>query len=102
MKKCVLIKIIWRCLYFFRVKMLASIVGHLISLGASCEILLNCDSLFASCYQISRLSFLEYYRTLSDQAIRELLFWGDNLRPLNGVLSWPLVFVPSRVVTAFL
>ena len=33
---------------------------------------------------------------LSDQAIRELLFWGDNLRPLNGVLFRPLVFVPSR------
>ena len=38
---------------------------------------------------------------LSDQAIRELLFWADNLRRLNGVLFWPLVFVPSRVVAVF-
>ena len=33
-----------------------------------------------------------------DQDMNELLFSRDNLKALNGVLFWPVPFVPSVVV----
>ena len=33
-----------------------------------------------------------------DQGKSELLFWRDNLKALNGVLFWPVPFVPSVVI----
>ena len=33
-----------------------------------------------------------------DQGKNELLLWRDNLKALNGVLFWPVPFVPSVVI----
>ena len=33
-----------------------------------------------------------------DQAKEELRFWIDKLRSLNGILFWPIPFVPSKVL----
>ena len=33
-----------------------------------------------------------------DQAKLELHFWRDKLRSLNGILFWPIPFVPSKVL----
>ena len=35
---------------------------------------------------------------LTSQARKELLFWRDNLRELNGVLFWPSPLFPSKIV----
>ena len=33
-----------------------------------------------------------------DEGKNELLFWRENLNALNGVLFWPVPFVPSVVI----
>ena len=33
-----------------------------------------------------------------DQAKQELHFWKDKLRTLNGILFWPIPFVPSKIL----
>ena len=35
---------------------------------------------------------------MQDQGKKELHFWRDNLKILNGVLFWPPAFVPSKVL----
>ena len=82
---------------FVHVKRIASIVGQIVSLSPSCGAVTQIMTRYLHFIVNSRHSrnssviFLE-------EGKNELSFWRDNLNVLNGVLFWPVPFVPSVVI----
>ena len=69
---------------FVHVKTIAWIDGQIISMTSSCgDVTMHSWNSFVFVY---------------DQGKQELHFWIDNLKTLNGVLSWPPPFIPSKVL----
>lgn len=79
------------------VKRLASVVGKIISLSACCGNVTQIMTRYLHFIVNSRDSGHSIV-FIQDQVKRELLFWRDNLRSLNGVSFWSSPFVPSKVV----
>ena len=82
---------------FVHVKRIASIVGQIVSLFPSCGTVTQIMTRF--------LHFIVNFRHscnllvfVHDQGESELLSWRDNLIALNGVLFWPVPFVPSVAI----
>ena len=78
------------------VKRLASVVGKIISLSPCCGNVTQIMTRYLHFIVNSRDSWHSIVFN-QDQAKRELLFWRDNLRSLNGVSFWSSPFVPSKV-----
>ena len=74
------------------VKKLAPVVGKIISLSACCGNVTQIMTRYLHLVVNSRHSWHSIV-FIQDQAKKELLFWRDNLRNLNGV-----PFVPSKIV----
>ena len=83
------------------VKRLASVVGKIISLSACCGDVTQIMTRYLHFIVNSRDSWHSIV-FIQDQAKRELLFWRDNLRSLNGVSFWSSPFVPSRLSSPML
>ena len=79
------------------VKRLASIVGKIISLSPCCGNVTQIMTRYLHLIVNSRDSWHSIV-FLQDQAKKELLFWRDNLRNLNGASFWSTPFVPSKIV----
>lgn len=79
------------------VKRLASIVGKIISLSPCCGNVTQIMTRYLHLIVNSRDSWHSIV-FLQDQAKKELLFWKDDLRNLNGASFWSTPFVPSKIV----
>ena len=79
------------------VKRLTSVVGKIISLSACCGNVTQIMTQYLHLIVNSRHSWHSIV-FIQDQAKKELLFWRDNLRNLNGVSFWSTPFVPSKIV----
>ena len=82
---------------FVHVKEIASVVGQIISMTASCGNLSQIMTRYLhlivnSCRSWNSAVFVH------NQGKEELYFWRDNLRTLNGVSFWPVPFVPSKAL----
>ena len=82
---------------FVHVKRIASIVGQIVSLSPSCGAVTQIMTRYLHFIVNSRHSWNSSVFIL-DEGKNELLFWRDNLNALNGVLFWPVPFVPSVVI----
>ena len=78
-------------------KNIASIVGQIISMSASCGNVTQTMTRYLHLITNSRSSWNSFV-WVHDQAKQELHFWRDKLRSLNGILFWPIFFVPSKVL----
>ena len=81
----------------FHVRLLASIVGQIISLSASCGSVTQIMTRYLHIIINSRCSWNSRV-FLSIQGKEELLFWKNNLRVLNAVVFWAPLFIPSKLV----
>ena len=79
------------------VKNIASIVGQIISMSASCGNVTQIMTRYLHLTTNSRSSWNALV-CVHDQAKQELHFWKDKLRTLNGILFWPISFVSSKVL----
>lgn len=79
------------------VKNIASIVGQIISMSASCGNVTQIMTRYLHLITNSRSSWNSFV-WVHDQAKQELHFWRDKLSSLNGILFWPIPFVPSKVL----
>ena len=82
---------------FVHVKEIASVVGQIISMTASCGNVSQIMTRYLHLIINSRRSWNSAV-FVHDQGKEELYFWKDNLRALNGVSFWPVPFVPSKVL----
>ena len=82
---------------FVHVKRIASIVGQIVSLCPSCGTVTQIMTRYLHFIVNSRHSWNSSV-FVHDQGKNELLLWRDNLKALNGVLFWPVPFVPSVVI----
>ena len=82
---------------FVHVKRIASIVGQIVSLFPSCGTVTQIMTRYLHFIVNSRHSWNSSV-FVQDQGKNKLLFSRDNLKALNGVLFWPVPFVPSVVV----
>ena len=82
---------------FVHVKGIASIVGQIVSLSPSCGTVTQIMTRYLQFIVNSRHSWNTSV-FVHDQGMNEVLFSRDNLKALNGVLLWPVPFVPSVVV----
>ena len=82
---------------FVQVKRIASIVGQIVSLSPSGGTVAQIMTRYLHFIVNSRHSWNSSV-FVHDQGKNELLFWRDNLKALNGVLFWPVPFVPSVVI----
>ena len=82
---------------FIHVKEIASIVGQIISMASSCQ---NVSQIMMRYLHhiINSRSLWNSVVFVHDQGIEELDFWRGNLRVLNGVLFWPVMFIPCKVL----
>ena len=79
------------------VKTLVSLVGQIISFGSSFGNITRIMSRYLH-HAINSRSSWRAHVFLTSEARRELLFWRDNLRDINGVLFWPSPSFPSKIV----
>ena len=79
------------------VKNIASIVGQIISMSASCGNITQIMTRYLHIVANSRRSWNSLV-CVHDRAKQELHFWRDEVRALNGILFWPIPFVPSKVL----
>ena len=87
-----------RCLLPSMLKGLrTSIVGKIISSSACCGNVTQIMTRYLHFIVNSRDSWHSIV-FIQHQAKKELLFWRDNLRNLNGVSFWSTPFVPSKIV----
>ena len=77
---------------FVHVKVIASVVGQIISMTVSCGNVSQITIRYLHLIINSRRSWNSAV-FVQDQGKGELYFWRDNLRTLNGVLFWPVPFV---------
>ena len=82
---------------FVHVKRIASIVGQIVSLSPSYGAVTQIMTRYLHFIVNSRHSWNSSV-FVHDEGKNELLFWRDNLNALNGVLFWPVPFVPSVVI----
>ena len=82
---------------FVHVKEIASVVGQITSMTASCGNVAQIMTRYLHLIINSRRSWNSAV-FVHDQGKEEVYFWRDNLRTLNGVLFWPAPFVPSKVL----
>ena len=82
---------------FVHVKRIASIVGQIVSLSPSSGTVTQIITRYLHFIVNSRHSWSSSV-FVHDQGKNELFFWRDNLKSLNGVLFWPVPFVPSVVI----
>ena len=82
---------------FVHVKRIASIVGQIVSLSPSCGTVTQIMTRYLHFIVNSRHSWNSSV-FVQDQGKNKLLFSRDDLKALNGVLFWPVPFVPPVVV----
>lgn len=82
---------------FTYVKEIASIVGQIISMNSSCGYVSQIMTRYLHHIINSRSSWNSVI-LVHDQGREELDFWRGNFRALNGVLFWPVPFVPFKVL----
>ena len=87
----------WQSSELVHVRLLASIVGQIISLSASCGSVTQIMTRYLHIIINSRHSWNSKV-FLSSQGKQELLFWKNNLTVLNGVVFWAPPFIPSKFV----
>ena len=78
-------------------KNIASIFGQIISMSASCGNVTQIMTRYLHIVANSRSSWNSLV-CVHDRAKQELHFWRDQVRALNGILFWPISFVPSKVL----
>ena len=82
---------------FVHVKEIASVVGQITSMIASCGNVTQIMTRYLHLIINSRCSWNSAV-FMHDQGKEEVYFWRDKLRTLNGVSFWPAPFVPSKVL----
>ena len=82
---------------FVQVKRIAPIVSQIVSLSPSCGTVTQIMTRYLHFIVNSRHSWNSSV-FVHDQGKNELLFWREILKALNGVLFWPVSFVPSVVI----
>ena len=82
------------------VKNIASIVGQIISMSASCRNVTQIMTRYLHLITNSRSSW-NSLGCVHDQAKQEFYFCRDKLRTLNEMLFWPIPFVPSKVLFTY-
>ena len=82
---------------FVHVKEIASVVGQITSMTASCGNVTQIMTRYLHLIINSRRSWNSAV-FVHDQGKEEVYFWRDNLRTLNGVSFWPAPFCPVQSV----
>ena len=85
---------------FVHVKEIASAVGQITSMTASCGNVTQIMTRYLHLIINSRRSWNSAV-FVHDQGKEEVYFWRDNLKTLNCFSFWPAPFVPSKVLFSY-